>query len=199
MAEPHCVEFFCEHPVWSSCMTFWHLTYFWQLDIWHFDTFLTFWHMTYYLNHLSQLQGYFLRSPSIFLFSVDQARWLFIFSLVSAFIVIPLSIFVKSRFQLVLFANCIGVPLGAALGLTVWVLHIFTSRVRSTREGVPTASGPKFLPSLWSFLGEVPPVPQSCHWSCPNFCTGSAWGVPQPGQDRGSRQTGQGATPPPRH
>ena len=67
----------------------------------------------------------FSRSLSIFLFSVDQARWLFIFSLVSAVIVIPLSIFMKSRVQLVLFANCIGVPLGAALGLTVRVQHKF--------------------------------------------------------------------------
>ena len=39
MYEPHCVQLlFCE-PLYSSCLTFWHLTAFWQFDI-----FLTFWH-----------------------------------------------------------------------------------------------------------------------------------------------------------
>ena len=52
-------------------------------------------------------------------FSVDQSRWFFVFSLVSAFIFVPMSIIIKSRLQLILAANCVGVPFGAAVGLRV--------------------------------------------------------------------------------
>ena len=41
MCEPHYVNLcFCEPPPYSMCLTFWHLTSFWQLDI-----FLTDWHL----------------------------------------------------------------------------------------------------------------------------------------------------------
>ena len=47
MCEPHYVNlFFCEPPPKSMCLTFWHLTSFWQLDI-----FLTTWHLFWHMGN----------------------------------------------------------------------------------------------------------------------------------------------------
>ena len=40
------IYFFCEPPPWSMCLTFWHFTSFWQLDI-----FLITWHIFWHVGN----------------------------------------------------------------------------------------------------------------------------------------------------